>query len=319
MRTLNDKTGETNSIDCSMFDNGTISYSDVFNYYPYEHTHNYSVKNKEYRIEVGDSVKIEERKLADYITPVIFSDFLGLNSNNSNGLVQAEAVAIIPLWIRNYKKYSLFPSIRVEFNASLYNGFDDESRFINEQGFSTFDSTLISVNPFDFVKFANLNTGVSLNLFSAELKGLSSTINIGLGGRYLKSGFKYTQIDTSLNNPDVITRDQLNSLSTEWIFNLQIRPQANFGADIFISHNYIHPAGSKNGAIIDNLDVDFNQRQFMRFSLDLYSKINPDVSQGGIYARLGGFFHYKTQEFYPQIMVGYATNLSSFVNRFSKD
>lgn len=321
MRTLNDDTRETNGISCKLVKNGRINYSDVFMYYPYEHTHNYSVKNKEYRVNINDSVKVEERKLADYITPVIFSDFLGLNSNNSNGLVQAEAVALIPLWIKNRKYVSFFSSIRADFNASLYNGFDDDSRFINEQGFLPFDSNKVTINPFDFVKFANVNTGISLNVFSLELKGLSSTLNFGYGIRYFRSGFKYTQIDTSRQSPDIITRDQLNSLSNEYLINLQIRPQANFGADLNFSYNYIHPAGAKNNAIIDNFVEDHGQRKFIRFSLDLYSKINPDVSQGGVYARLGGFFHLAdgSQEFYPQIMVGYATNLSSFVNRFTRD
>lgn len=321
IRSLNDQTKEISVFSSKSLKNVYFYYSDVFNYYPHEHTHNYSVKNKEYRVNINDSVKVEERKLADYVTPVIFSDFLGLNSNNSNGLVQAEAVALIPLWIRNYKYFSLFSSIRADFNASLYNGFDDDSRYINEQGFLPFDSNKVSINPFDFVKFANVNTGLSLNFLSIELKGLSSSLNFGFGVRYFRSGFKYTQIDTSRQDPDIVTRDQLNSLSEEFLINFQIRPQANFGADLNFSYNYIHPAGAKNNAIIDNFVEDHGQRKFIRFSLDLYSKINPDVSQGGVYARLGGFFHLAdgSQEFYPQIMVGYATNLSSFVNRFTRD
>ena len=53
-------------------DIGNLRYNDVFNYYPYQGKFNYAVKNKEYHIEAGDTVKVEQRKLADYFTPVIF-------------------------------------------------------------------------------------------------------------------------------------------------------------------------------------------------------------------------------------------------------
>ena len=61
----------------------------------------------------------------------------------------------------------------------------------------------------------------------------------------------------------------------------------------------------------------FNESKVLRGELNLFSKVNPDNSNGGIYARLGGSYDVDTQNFYPQIMVGYATNLSSFINKFS--
>lgn len=82
---------------------------------------------------------------------------------------------------------------------------------------------------------------------------------VNFGVRYFRSGFKYTQIDTSRQDSDVVTRDQLNSLSEEFLINFQIRPQANFGADLNFSYNYIHPAGAKNNAIIDNFVEDHGQ------------------------------------------------------------
>ena len=39
-------------------------------------------------------------------------------------------------------------------------------------------------------------------------------------------------------------------------------------------------------------------------------------SNGGIYAKLGAYYHTESYDIFPQLMVGYATNLSSFVNRF---
>ena len=83
--------------------------------------------------------------------------------------------------------------------------------------------------------------------------------------------------------------------------------------------NWLNSRGS-----VENLDILFNEendndkKEVLRLQLNLYSKIDPDKSNGGVYARIGGFYHLGAKDFYPQILVGYATNLSSFVNKFAK-
>ena len=149
-----------------------------------------------------------------------------------------------------------------------------------------------------------------------ELKGLSTEISLGYGLRYYRAGLKYTTVNNGL---DEVQRFHLNALSHEIVTNIEIRPQLNFGADLNFAFNWLNGRGS-----VDNLKIKFNDengnddKEVLRVQLNLYSKLNPDESNGGIYARLGGFYHLGSKDFYPQILVGYATNLSSFVNKFSK-
>lgn len=296
---------------------GCIYYKDIFNYYPYEEKFNFAVKNKEYHVTAGDTVKVEQRHLADYFTPVIFSDFLGLNSSSENGLIIAEGNARIPLWIRNWTYWTWIPAIRTNVNVSLYNGFDDSSRAITIENNRAYDATKDTLNIFDYVKFSNINAGLSLDLVNFEMKGLSTDVSFGAGLRYYRAAFKYT--NTNATEKDDISTDQLNALAPEINLNFQIRPQTNFGADLNFAYSWLHARGTKNNMEV-NVEPSTNKdKRMLRVNLDLYSKVNPDKTNDGIYGRIGGYYHIATKDFYPQIMVGYATNLSSFINKFKKE
>jgi hypothetical protein len=294
---------------------GYINYNEVFNYYPFEEKFNYSVKNNEYKVTAGDTIKIEQRKLADFFTPVIFSDILGLNPGSENGLIFAEGRARIPLWLHNFGKTSLIPALRTDINVSLYNGFDENSRSINQEGITPIETSTLNINPFDYVKYANINASISLDVINFELKGLATDISFGTGIRYYRAAFRYTQTNTT--GKDIVFNDQLNMLAPEVNVNFQIRPQTNFGADLNLSYSWLHARGTRENTTL-TVPNTLDDKKMFRLNLDLYSKVSPKTSNGGIYARIGGFYHIETQDFYPQIMVGYATNLSSFINKFKK-
>lgn len=323
--TLNYVPISPNDIDTDL----SLNYNDLFEYYPNEENSNYSVRNKAYRIAADSIVPIEERKLMDYFTAVIFSDFLGLNDQNSNSLMQAEGRVKIPIWNRNYGRASWLHALNADINASIYNGFDDNSIFITPSDFTppvednpdtpVVDEEVINatatINNFDYIKYNNLNAGISLDFLNIEMKALSTDWSFGYGLRYYRAGLKYTE---TTEDVDVVKKYQLNALTHELNTNFEIRPQLNFGADLNIALNWLHDRGS-----VENLDVLYNtndgndDKKILRLQLNLYSKVDPSESNGGIYARIGGFYHFGAKDYYPQILIGYATNLSSFVNKFS--
>jgi hypothetical protein len=293
-----------------------ININDVFDYDKSD-SYNYSVRNKEYNLKAGESVKIEERKLMDYFTAVIFSDFLGLNNNSTNALLQAEGRIKIPIWISNFRTFSIFNALNADVNATIYNGFDDSSRFIeplevvDEDGSPSF-----IINNFDYIKNNNVNAGINLGLFNWEWKGLYTEFNFGYGLRYFRSGLRHTIVNDGVDN---VKTYQLNALSHELIANFEIRPQLNFGADLNFAFNWLNARGATDDVpIILNQDNNNDDKSVLRVQLNLYSKLNPDKTNDGIYARLGGFYHLGAKDFFPQILVGYATNLSTFVNKFKK-
>ncbi len=296
-----------------------LNYNDLFQYYPSESSYSYSARNNEYRIEAGKSVKIEQRRLSDFFTAVIFSDFLGLSNDNANSLLQAEGRVKVPLWISNWRKFSAFSAIRADLNVSIYNGFDDTSRFITpinaENGVVDQELETLEINNFDFIKYNNVNAGIGVDIFTMELKGLSTEWSFGYGLRYYRAGTRYLIND---DEGDIIKQYQLNALTHELNTTIEIRPQINFGADVNIAYNWINSRGS-----IENIPIayDINKiedKSVLKLYLNLYSKLDPSSSSDGVYARLGGYYHLGEKDFFPQILVGYATNLTSFVNTFKK-
>ncbi|RAV30257.1 hypothetical protein [Sinomicrobium soli] len=298
-----------------------LDYNDLFQYYPYDSSFNYAIRNKEYTVKAGDTVKIEQRKLMDYFTAVIFSDFLGLNNTNANALLQAEGRVKVPLWLYNKGVTSFVHSIGADINATVYNGFDDTSRHIeidDTRGTSASGAILNdTISRFDQIRYSNLNAGINLGLFNVELKGLSTDLSLLYGLRYYRTGLKHNFLAEGKDQSDVY---QLNVLSHEVATNFEIRPEMNFGADLNIALNWLNEAGHDKEINIHYLKDDGKDNKLvLRLYLNLYSKLNPDQSNTGIYARLGGFYHPGSKSYHPQILVGYATNLSSFVNRFRKE
>ena len=66
--------------------------------------------------------------------------------------------------------------------------------------------------------------------------------------------------------------------------------------------------------------LDYERTFYNTFYIvsNLYTKLNSKESNGGLYFRLGAFYDFNTYTVSPQIMVGYATNLTSFINKFQK-
>uniref|UniRef100_UPI00288B3AF8 hypothetical protein n=1 Tax=Xanthomonas sp. WCS2017Noco2-62 TaxID=3073640 RepID=UPI00288B3AF8 len=51
---------------------------------------------------------------------------------------------------------------------------------------------------------------------------------------------------------------------------------------------------------------------------NFYTKLNDKETKSGLYFRLGLNYDFYSYDVAPQIMVGYATNLTSFINKFKK-
>lgn len=295
-----------------------IDYNDVFDYES-DQFFNYSVANDQISLvaESEDSIsKVEQRRFFDFFTAIIYSDVLSFNTKNSNSLLNAQAKLLVPLNLRNYGIITPIRQFTTTVNIALSNSFEDETRFISIKDDETFSN-------FDLLKKNNLYGKLALQAVAIEYKRLFLNISLGYSATFYRTGFKYTQTVTDAK--DIVTNRQLLSLGHGPFLNFEIRPQNNFGADIIFSIenlNYndtkeINGRNFKNDIIVDggknHLGIKYN---LINVEANFYWLTNPEKSKGGIYAKLGTYYHTESQTIFPQIMVGYATNLTSFVNRF---
>jgi|GEM_PF-5729176 len=296
-----------------------MQWNDLLDYKPEGTEYNYSVKNKNYKLKPGEEVKVESRNLFDYFTAIIFTDFLGLNDNGNNSLLLAEGRAVIPMALVNKNRINSPQYFEAYLTTSIYNGQEEGSGFVVWKAPSANAGVTEKINTFDFFKKRNIEAGLNLGLVSLEWRGLSSTFTLDYGFQFYRSKLRY--IKDSLNNYSDL---QVYSIGHGPKIKIEIRPQVNFGADLNIglmgfnynglnkqieySGNFKQDVLIKNNSIYNGLFVVSN----------FYTKLNDKENNNGLYFRLGVNYDFYSSDVAPQIMVGYATNLTSFINKFKK-
>lgn len=293
-----------------------IECNDLLDYKPFENNYSYSLKNKEYEIKVDEELKVEKRGLYDYFTAIIFSDFLGFNNEGGNSILQAEGRARIPLNYVNFGRFNSPEYMEAYLNASIYNGQEEGSGFIE---FNVKDN-LKNISSFELLRKNNVEAGLNIGVGSFEWKGTSTNWILDYGIQMYRTKFR-TIKDT------ITTNYQLYSISHGPRLKIEIRPQINFGADVNFGLLGLKYSGA-------NKDLDIIEgRNFRKeilkdngtfyntlfLTTNFYTKLSPNDGNGGLYFRLGGYYDFYTKNIAPQVMVGYATNLTTFINKFKKN
>lgn len=298
-----------------------IDMNDVFDYVNNQFF-NYSVADQQYVLKTDEvknqSAAIVQRRFFDFFTGIIYSDLMGFDTENTNSIINAQAALLVLMNQTNFKKIpelALTRQFRVLINVALSNNFENASRYI---GFMD-DET---VEHFDLFRKNSLNGLLYVDALTYESKGWFLSTSLGYNIGFYRTPFRYTQ---TMDGTDAVTEGQVISLSHGPYLNFEFRPQTNFGADIYFSFEKL----ALNDNVVLN-ERDFNSdilinkftkggwfnHNIANLSANFYWLLNPSKSDGGVYARIAGAYHFPTDAVYPQMLVGYATNLSSFVNRF---
>ncbi len=295
-----------------------LNWDDLLDYNPYETEFNFTVKNKNYKLSSNDEVKIESRNLFDYFTAIIFSDFLGLNSSGNNSLLMAEARGIIPLALVNKSQHNLINYFEGFLTTSLYNGQEEGTNFVTWKSDAANGGIQDKIVLFEFFKKRNIETGLNFGIYNFEWKGISTNIIFDYGVQFYRTKLRYIKDDQN-NTEDY----QVYCVGHGPKIKFEIRPQVNFGADLnigFLGFNFngMNTSGALRNelkSVIEDKPTFLNNFYILS---NFYTKLNDKESNSGLYFRLGGFYDFDTSDIAPQVMVGYATNLTSFINKFKK-
>ena len=296
-----------------------IDCDDILDYTRKGADNNRSVKNKSYALTPKDSVKIESRNLFDYFTAIIFSDFLGVNDTGNNSLLVAEGRAVIPLEYTNRGNFNGPHYFEGYLNTSLYNGQEEGKNFVEWKSQAANGGNYDKIAMFEFYKKRNVEAGLNFGIFAIEWKGISTNIVLDYGVQFYRTRVRY--IKDAINT----TEDyQVYSIGHGPKIKFEIRPQVNFGADLnigFMGYNYngINSGANLNDELRHHVinDKPTFLNSFYILS-NFYTKLNDKEKNNGLYFRLGAVYDFETSDVSPQIMVGYATNLTSFINKFKK-
>lgn len=215
-----------------------INLSDVFDndYNLLNYTENYSPKDGVVMISPGEEAKIiYKEKTLNLLQAKVFSDFVGLDADEPNGLIQTEISKRVYLntSIRQMGKYytyfgtlnSFYP--RVTLSKLEENNRDLELQTITDPQFVVNDLNHYATT-LQTYRFQNFSVGGELNLFYIGLPKLHMMIYANAGAHFGRTSVTYPFVSDSIDN-----RFNVNSLMwyPEIDINIQPHPSYRFSVD----------------------------------------------------------------------------------------
>lgn len=302
-----------------------LKVDELLDYTSLDSEFNFAVKNKNYSLLPSQYVKIESRNLFDYFTGIVFSDFLGMSSPESNNLLMAEGRVIIPLALVNKSQFNMIRYFEGYLNTSLYNGQGTTGNYVNWNNYP--DNTAVTpISPgktetlqlFDFFSKRNIEAGLNLGFYSIEWKGISTFITFDYGIQMYRTRLRHIKDDK--NNFDDYN---MFAIGQGPKVKFEIRPQVNFGADINIGvmgykFNGLNTSSPIQGTLKKQLIAQNTFYNMFYISSNFYTKLNDKETNGGLYFRLEAYYDFASSRVAPQLLAGYATNLTTFINKFKK-
>lgn len=131
-----------------------------------------------------DVYSLRKWRLNNYLTIKVFSDIIGINESNPNGLVQIESrlTKISNSRYLGSSKWILARDISVDFNLTKV---ENKLRYIegDRLGLRPNQPDSLFVNTLDLVRFSNFNTGIVANIgrFSSRKSNATLGLNVHFG------------------------------------------------------------------------------------------------------------------------------------------
>lgn len=229
--------------------------------------------------------------LANYIDYRVYSDFLGLIDEASNGIVNFEAQACIPIIPSNVSGMNIyfFKSIKPHFR---YSRFDKEDRAIavsNEKD----DGLKFVKNKLDMLQNAFINGGFTLDVFSYDPRRTMFHMNIPF-----KVNFNLTEVNAT-------TKENVTSTVYGGGMELKFSRTNNFGMTLYgyvfeVRHHYN-----------ENKTID-KVKPFSVYNVgaEMFLYKNKADANSAIFLRLNYLSQITSSNNFFQLQIGYKSSLN---------
>ena len=320
-----------------------FNYGDVINYAPRNSDFTPLVKNGTYNLVIDSATKIYRRRYSDYLSFRTFLDPLGFLGSNPNGFAQLEGDAVIPVNLRNYRITTWLPHVHANFSYIYNNTINSERRqastiLLANDSFSVFnpitqtltrktDSANYLYN-LDIVRKAYYQLYIRGALVSWEIKKQNSWLNMEFGLRVF--GSKVATISDTSTQHKIVPE-----MNLQWV----LRPDNIFGGDLNVGLAFLGNMHRANNlpTSVDNPSFLWASSWAIPHELNIYVQTGKE-SKGGLFFRYNGWFSFNKQlaeniderllpstvsknktGYFPQILFGYSTNLSTMIKRSGQD
>jgi hypothetical protein len=299
----------------------------------------YHIQDAEFTLKPFQEKTLLKRGLDQYLGINIFSDYFGLYAPNPNSPLSMSFSANIPLNLYQKRNQRFFQQANVTINTAILNNFGGIGGFGNiikhEPIIDTSNKSPIvdtfMLDHFDLIRFKNFSVSGYFTTIGLEAKKLNTTFHIGLGAELYVSRFKYTEATDSI---DISNEYSIVSAAPFINFIAEYRPDQFFGINMEARVKYLTMLTSSNaipqllesaGLYEKNVlnkkgynEMTFINRLVFTAEMDLFAHIN-NKGKSGIFARVGGELSINNANIFPMIVLGYSTNLDSYINSIREE
>lgn len=311
-----------------------INYANVLQYKPTKSEFAMIVRNQSLHITPEGNANVLKRSFSDYVSFRTFLDPLGFLSRSPNGFAQLEGDAIIPLKLTNRKRSIFLPQANFTFSYIYSNSINSEPRIAPVYQLKNTDTTSLGNdtlsrfnNNIDIIKYSYYQFNTKLSVYALELKQLSSWLHFELGARV--AGAKVG---------DTINNRIIHKLIPEAQIRLEIRPDYVIGASIAFGIAILGNSPRGNNSPHNINDISFLYKSAFSFPHEVNIYAMTGNGKGGLFFRYSGWLAsneklssaidknslpsnstIKKTSYFPQILIGYSTNISTLIKRTGSD
>lgn len=311
-----------------------INYADILMYIPKNEAYTKIVKNEE--VWVGPEkreTEIHKRSYSDYLSVRGFLDPLGFIDSLPNGFAQVEGTVIVPLYTFSTNSWNWVPQMSASFNYIYANSVNQRPRFART--FRYIDSTRLPAP--DSFRLTKVNYLRNLDLFRNSHYNFNFKFSIAAWERkhlqswlHLEAGFHVVgaKIELDSGASYVIKHKFIPDIN----FRFEARPDNIFGATLNAGIMFLGKLhrGNNDPGTFKNPSFLYRQSLVIPHDINVYMFLGNN--DGGLFFRYSGFLafnrkndidlrplqglaEYKRTEYFPQLLFGYSTNLSSIIKK----
>ncbi|RAI85566.1 coiled-coil domain-containing protein [Algoriphagus yeomjeoni] len=291
----------------------------------------YSPKNGSYELSLPSENKKTFFKAdsKEILQLKIFSDFVGIQDNNPNGLIQLEIDKEIPLLTKRFQRpYAVFflrPFVLNQANIGVFNYFkpqfiyskiENNNKYLEVSSFPLEDgSASYGVSTLDLKQYEVFSVGADFNLFLYDIPNTKSTF-------LFNTGFRFGRTDLALDKDEPEAHDFprgfTNTIQPSLEGLLRINGDERFGFEFSYGINWLlsdelfFTQKAKVSGIDDfgSFSRSKESNTLQRVSILAYLNINKE-SQGRLFFRYrfnSEFGDFKNN--FAQLQIGYTTYLT---------
>lgn len=299
-----------------------------------EYTQNLNLASKDYspsdqviNVKPHERTILLKEKTAQLFEAKVFSDFVGFETGNPNGLVQTEVSKKINLltrrmWYRFDPRYFNFSFVTYITPEVVVSKLEKNNRaLIPDQQKYIVNGKVVEdsyISTMDLLNYENFSTGLDLNLFLCEIQQLKTEFMIDGGFRFGRTAIEDSSYVISDQNT-IVAREKPEAFGVNtWRFypkfSLQIFPDSRYGLNLSYQPNFTYLLDNRLKQVA-NLEAYANSgsngRPICSNRFELLAHLKPNES-GRFFFRYtfnSQFGNWKTN--FHQAQVGYSFFLST--------